>query len=64
MPGVNGTLRVRAALEIGRIELAGMDWCDVAGVVELPLYGTKRRRVVEGERQRRCTFGLRYASPS
>jgi hypothetical protein len=58
-PGVTVRLRVWAAWEICRIELAGVDWCDVAGVVELPLYSAKRRRVVEGERQRRGTLGFR-----
>ncbi len=58
-PGVTGTLRVRAAREIGRIELAGLDWCNVAGVVKLPLYGAEWYRVVEGERQRRGTLLLR-----
>ena len=46
-PGVTDALRMRAAREIGRIELAGLDWCNVAGVVELPLYVAERRRVVE-----------------
>ncbi len=45
-PGVAGTLRVRAAREICCIEYAGLDWCNVAGVVELPLYIAERRRVV------------------
>jgi hypothetical protein len=46
-PGVTVRLRVWAAWEICRIELAGVDWCDVAGVVELPLYSAEWRRVVE-----------------
>src|SRR5258708_2959163 len=58
-PGVTVTLRVRAAREIGRIELAGLDWCDAEAVVELPLHGAERRRVVEGERHRHGTLGLR-----
>ncbi|SRR6266487_3729256 len=58
-PGVTVTLRVRAAREIGCIDLVGLDWCDVGGVVELPLHGAERRRVVEGERERRGTLGLR-----
>src|SRR2546430_13063 len=67
-PGVTGTLRVRAAREIGRIELASLDWCDMGAVVELPLHGAERRRVVEGERERRGPLGLRrryrFAAPS
>ncbi len=67
-PGVTLTLRVRAAREIGCIDLAGLDWCDVGAVVELPLDGAERRRVVEGERERRGPLGLRrryrFAAPS
>ncbi|TMD25941.1 MAG: hypothetical protein E6J04_18600 [Chloroflexi bacterium] len=52
------TLRVRAAREIGCIDLAGMDRGD--GVSEnLPLHEAERRRVAEGERHRRGTPGLR-----
>lgn len=57
MSGVTGKLRVWAAREIGRIELAGLDWCDGVSV-KLPLHGAERRRVVEGERHRRGTLLL------
>jgi hypothetical protein len=45
-PGVTITLRIRAACEIGCIDLAGLDWCDVGAVVELPLHGAERSRVL------------------
>jgi len=56
-PGVTGTLRVRAAREIGCIDLAGMDRGDGVSV-NLPLHEAERRCVTEGERHRRGTILL------
>ena len=56
-PSMTGTLRVRAAREIGRIEFAGVDRSD--GVREnLPLHEAERRCVTEGEGYRRSTLLL------
>ena len=57
---MTGTLGVWAAWEVGRIDLAGLKWCDVGAVVELPWHGPELRCVGKGERERLGPLGLRW----